>query len=202
MPDCDAMPSCPAASVSTRRAVGRLAVPVVAAFVLGAVFPAVAQTGDWPSKPIRLIVNFPPGSSPDIVGRSIAQPLSQALGQPVVVENRAGAGGTVGVEVAARATPDGYTLLMTAGSTMAIGPHVYSKLPYDAVKDLAPVAAAARIENYLIVRADLPVKSYADFVAMLRKNPGKFIYGSAGSGTSLPSGYCCCSRETGSNEQA
>ena len=185
MPDCDAMPSCPAASVSTRRAVGRLAVPVVAAFVLGAVFPAVAQTGDWPSKPIRLIVNFPPGSSPDIVGRSIAQPLSQALGQPVVVENRAGAGGTVGVEVAARATPDGYTLLMTAGSTMAIGPHVYSKLPYDAVKDLAPVAAAARIENYLIVRADLPVKSYADFVAMLRKNPGKFIYGSAGSGTSL-----------------
>lgn len=185
MPDCDAMSSCPAASVSRRRAVGRLAVPVVAAFVLGAAFPAAAQTGDWPSKPIRLIVNFPPGSSPDIVGRSVAQPLSQALGQSVVVENRAGAGGTVGVEAVARATPDGYTLLMTAGSTIAIGPHVYSKLPYDTVKDLAPVAAAARIENYLIVRADLPVKTYADFVAMLRKNPGKFTYGSAGSGTSL-----------------
>lgn len=185
MPDPDATLCRVAAPVSRRRAVSVLALPAVAALVFSAVGSVAAQTGDWPSKPIRLIVNFPPGSSPDIVGRAVAQPLSQALGQPVVVENRTGAGGTVGVEVVARASPDGYTLLMTAGSTMAIGPHIYAKLPYDTVKDLTPVAAAARIENYLIVRAELPVKTYADFVALLRKNPGKFIYGSAGNGTSL-----------------
>jgi len=185
MPDSDATLFRVVASVSRRRALRRLVLPVVAVFGFGTIGPVAAQTGDWPSKPIRLIINFPPGSSPDIVGRAVAQPLSQALGQPVVVENRTGAGGTVGVEAAARSPADGYTLLMTAGSTMAIGPHVYSKLPYDAVKDLTPIAAAARIENYLIVRADLPVKTYADFVALLRANPGKYTYGSAGSGTSL-----------------
>ena len=152
---------------------------------LVAVPGAQAQPGDWPVKPVRMIVNFPPGSSPDIVGRAVAQPLSQALGQQVVIENRTGAGGIVGVEAVARAPADGYTILMTAGSTMSIGPHVYSKLPYDPVKDLAPVAAAARIENYLVIRADLGVKTYAEFVALLRANPGKFTYGSAGSGTSL-----------------
>ncbi len=146
---------------------------------------ARAQGADWPNKPIRLVVNFPPGSSPDIVGRAVAGPLAQSLGQPVVIENRAGAGGTVGVEAVVRSAPDGYTILMTAGSTMSIGPHVYARLPYNPVKDLTPVAAAARIENYLMVRADLPVKTYAEFAALLRRNPGKFSYGSAGSGTSL-----------------
>jgi tripartite-type tricarboxylate transporter receptor subunit TctC len=170
-----------ACSGALRRRVALGALAMLAALPAG----VSAQTGDWPNKPIRLVVNFPPGSSPDIVGRAVAGPLGQALGQSVVIENRAGAGGTVGVEVVARSAPDGYTILMTAGSTMSIGPHVYSKLPYNPVKDLTPVAAAARIENYLVVRADLPVKTYAEFAALLRKSPGKFSYGSAGSGTSL-----------------
>jgi len=144
---------------------------------------ALAQA-DYPTKPIRLVVNFAPGSSPDILGRTIAAPLSQALGQPIVIENRAGAGGTVGVDAVAKSAPDGYTLVMTAGSTMSIVPHVLAKLPYNPEKDLVPVAAGARIENFLVVRADLPTKDYKDFLNFARTNPGKLSYGSAGSGTS------------------
>lgn len=145
---------------------------------------AASQSADWPAKPIRMIINFPPGSSPDIVGRAIAQPLGQQLGQPVVIENRAGAGGHVGVEALAKSAPDGYTILTTAGSTLAIGPHVYAKLPYDPARDITPVAAGARIENFLIVRADLPVKTYQQFVEYAKKNGGRMSYGSAGNGTS------------------
>ena len=144
---------------------------------------AQAQT-DYPNKPIRLVVTFAPGSSPDIVARTIATPLAQVLGQPVVIENRAGAGGTVGVDLVAKSPPDGYTLMVTAGSTMTIVPHVMGKLPYNPERDVIPVAAGARIENFLVVRADLPATTYKQFVDFARRNPGKLSYGSAGSGTS------------------
>ena len=139
---------------------------------------------DYPNKPIRLIVTFAPGSSPDIVGRAVATPLGPALGQAIVIENRTGAGGTVGVDVVAKSAPDGYTLLMTAGSTMSIVPHVLPKLPYNPERDLAPVAAGARIENFLVVRSELPTTSYKEFLEHAKRNPGKLSYGSPGSGTS------------------
>lgn len=156
--------------------------------VAGAVqFPRVAwaQPGGWPSKPVRVIVNFPPGSSPDVLARAVSLPLQQALGQPVLVENRAGASGMIGADVVAKATADGHTLLMTAGSTITTNPFIYSKIPYDTAKDLVPVAAAARIVLFLVVKPGLPVKNMQEFLAYLKANPGKLSYGSAGNGTGL-----------------
>jgi tripartite-type tricarboxylate transporter receptor subunit TctC len=138
----------------------------------------------WPAKPIKLIVNFPPGGSPDIVARAVATPLSQALGQPVVVENRSGAGGILGADAAAKAAPDGYTILLSSGSAMSIVPHVAAKMPFDPVKDLVPVAAGARLELFLVSRSDLPFNNYADFIKHIKANPGKLSYGSPGNGTS------------------
>ena len=154
--------------------------------IAGAVrFPAAAwaQPGGWPSKPIRLIVNFPTGSSPDVLARAVSLPLQQALGQPVVVENRAGASGMIGADVVAKAPADGYTLLMTAGSTITTNPFIYAKISYDTAKDLVPVAAAARIVLFLVVKPGLPVKNVQEFLAYLKAHPGKLSYGSAGNGT-------------------
>ena len=154
--------------------------------VAGAVrFPgtAWAQPGGWPSKPIRLVVNFPPGSSPDVLARAVSLPLQQTLGQPVVVENRAGASGMIGADVVAKAPADGYTLLMTAGSTITTNPFIYAKIPYDTAKDLVPVAAAARIVLFLVVKPGLPVKNVQEFLAYLKAHPGKLSYGSSGNGT-------------------
>ena len=152
-----------------------------------AVLPGAARAqpaSGWPNKPLRLIVNFPAGSSPDVLARAFVTPLGNALGQSIVIENRAGASGMIGADAVAKAAPDGYTLLMTAGSTMAISPAI-SKLPFDAAKDLVPVAAVARIALFLVQRADLPPKNLREFIAYLKANPGKFSYGSAGNGTGL-----------------
>jgi len=156
----------------------------LAALALACAPGTLLAQADYPNKPIRLIVTFAPGSSPDIVGRAVATPLGTALGQPIVIENRTGAAGTVGVDAVAKSAPDGYTLLMTAGSTMSIVPHVITKLPYNPERDLAPVAAGARIENFLVVRSELPTKSYKEFLDYAKRNPGKLSYGSPGSGTS------------------
>ena len=144
-----------------------------------------AQPDAWPVKPVRLIVNFPPGSSPDVLARAISLPLYQALGQSVVVENRAGASGMIGADLVAKAPADGYTLLMTAGSTITTNPFIYPRIAYDTEKDLVPVAAAARIALFLVVRPDLPVTNVKEFVAYLKANPGKLTYGSAGNATGL-----------------
>ena len=145
---------------------------------------AMAQaSNDWPNRPIRLVVNFPPGSSPDVVGRAIATPLSQRLGQPLVVDNRAGAGGSLGADIAAKAAPDGYTLLASSGSAISINPHVYRKLAFDPDKDLIPVAAAARIELFLVASERAPFNTYEEFLSLAKKEPGRFSYGSAGNGT-------------------
>ena len=147
-----------------------------------AVPAAFAQA--WPTKPIRLIVNFPPGGAADQIARAVATPLSQALGQTVVVENKAGAGGNIGGEAAARATPDGYTFLMSSGGMVSINPAIYPSMPFDPVKDLTPVAAAARVLVFLEVKPSLPVKNAQEFIAYLKANPEKLSYGSPGVGSS------------------
>ncbi|MGE0349326.1 Bug family tripartite tricarboxylate transporter substrate binding protein [Hydrogenophaga sp.] len=146
---------------------------------------ATAQVTGWPSKPVRVIVNFPPGSSPDVLARAVSQPLQQALGQPVIVENRAGASGMIGAEAVAKSPSDGHTLLMTAGSAITTNPFIYASMPYDSDKDLVPVAAVARITLFLVVRADLPAKTAREFLAHLKANPGKLSYASAGNATGL-----------------
>jgi tripartite-type tricarboxylate transporter receptor subunit TctC len=144
---------------------------------------AWAQAG-WPSRPVRLIVNFAPGSSPDVVGRALVQPLQEALGQPVIVENRAGASGNVGAEAVVKSNADGHTLLVTAGSTISIGPLI-NAVPFDVNRDLTPVAAIARLSVFLVSRADLPPKTVKELVDYMKARPGKLSYGSSGSGSSL-----------------
>src|SRR5438105_90178 len=138
----------------------------------------------YPSKPVRLIVPFAPGGSTDIFARLIADRLAAPLGQPVVVENRAGAAGNIGAEAVARAAPDGYTLLMATTGVMAINNALYRNMTYDAATDLAPVVFVASISNVLIVPPDLPAKSVAELIALAQTQPGRLSYGSAGAGTS------------------
>lgn len=139
-----------------------------------------AQT--WPAKPIRIIVNVPPGGGIDQIARTAAPGLGEVLGQTVVVDNRAGAGGNIGVEQVAKAAPDGYTLLATIGSTVVMGPHLY-KLSVDAGRDLLPIAPIARTLMFLVARPNLSIGSVAELVAFARANPGKLNYGTPGVGT-------------------
>ncbi len=145
-------------------------------------FAPLAGAQAWPDRPIRLIVNFGVGGAPDVVARLYGPRLSEALGQSVVIDNRAGAGGNIGVEAVARSTPDGHTLLSSASSSFVIGPHIY-KLGFDPVKDVMPVAPTALTPMYLVVRPSFAVKSIAELIAHARANPGKLNYGSAGAGT-------------------
>ena len=145
--------------------------------------PLSANAQEWPVKPIKLIVSFPAGSSPAVVGRAIAVPLSQRLGQPVVIENRSGATGMLGANVVAKSAPDGYTFLVTSGSSMTITVHTMANIPFDTEKDLIPVAAAARIPLFLVVRPSLGVKNYAEFIAYAKSKPGKLSYATPGNGS-------------------
>jgi tripartite-type tricarboxylate transporter receptor subunit TctC len=142
---------------------------------------AAAQT--FPSRPVRLVVPFPPGGPLDIIGRAIAQKLGDAWGQSVVVDNRPGAGGNIGAELVAKAAPDGYTILMGALSTHAVNPSLYAKMPYDAVKDFAPITLVAITPNVLVVNASLPVNSAREFVAYAKVNSGKLAFGSGSNGS-------------------
>ena len=142
---------------------------------------ANAQT--YPSKPIHLIVPFPPGGPTDIVGRLVAQKISEGVGQPVVVENRAGAGGTVGSIAAAKSPPDGYTLLYGSTSTLAIAPSLYRNLPYDPRKSFAPISLVSRGPILVAVNAQVPARTLKEFIDLAKKQPGKLSYSSAGSGT-------------------
>ena len=144
----------------------------------------VAWAQTWPSKPIRVVVNFPPGGAADVIARSVAAPLQESLGQPVVVENRAGSGGNLGGDVVAKAAPDGYTLLMSSGGMVSVNPHIYAKMSFDPAKDLAPVAAAARVLVFLVVKPEFPAANAKDFIANLKANPGKRSFGSPGNGSS------------------
>ena len=156
---------------------------IAAGLSAAAAHSAWAQTA-WPTKPIRIVVNFPPGGAADQLARTIAAPLQESLGQPVTVENRAGAGGNLGGDVVAKSLADGYTLLFSSGGMVSVNPFIYPRMPFDPTKDLAPVAAAARVLVFLVVRSESPVKTYADFIADLKANPGRRSYGSPGNGSS------------------
>lgn len=147
-----------------------------------AVTPVLAQT--FPSKPIKVIVSFPPGGAADQIARAVSVPLSEALGQPVVVENRAGANGNIGAEAVVKASADGYTLLMSSGGTVSINPHLFPKMSFDPVKDLTPVAAAARVLVFLEANPKMPVNNIQEFLVYVKANPGKLSFGSPGSGSS------------------
>ncbi len=159
--------------------------------VLGALVAAAgllpltqAQAQAYPNKPVKVIVNFPPGGAADVLARLLSAPLQDALGQPVVVENRGGAGGNIGADAVAKASGDGYTLLMSSGGTLSINPHLYARMPFDPNKDLVPVAAVARVAVYLVSRPELPAKNVNEFVAHLKANPGRLTFGSPGTGSS------------------
>lgn len=156
---------------------------IAAALPLSCAAPA-AFAQAYPSKPVRIVVSFPPGGAADQIARAVSQPLQDALGQPVVVENRAGANGNIAGEAVAKSPADGHTLLMSSGGTVSINPHLYPRMPFDPVKDLVPVAAAARVLVFLEVHPKVPVNSAKEFIAYLKANPGKLSFGSPGNGSS------------------
>ena len=145
---------------------------------------ATAQAQDYPVKPITMIVPFTPGGGTDIMARLVADKLGRALGQSILVDNRAGAGGTIGTELAARAEPNGYTLMMGSVSTISINPSLYKKLSINPIKDLAPVGLFASTPSVIAVPNSLPVNNLEELIAYAKANPGKINFGSAGSGTS------------------
>ena len=156
-------------------------VPQIAAFVLAA--PGLCFAADtlrYPQKPIRFIVTFAPGGGTDIFARAIAQKFSEAWGQPVIVDNRAGGNGNIGTDLVAKAS-DGYTILLTTNATIVINPHL-SRLPYDPVRDLAPVSQVATLPFVLLVHPALPVKSVAELIALAKAKPGQLNFGSSGGG--------------------
>ena len=138
----------------------------------------------WPSKPIKYIVPFAPGGSTDILGRIVAEKLTVALGQPVVVENKPGAGGGLGADFVAKAAPDGYTIMGGTISTHAINASLYSNLPYDPVKDFVAITLLARVPNMLVINPDVPAKTVVELIKLLKANPSKYTFASAGNGTS------------------
>ncbi|MEY3631904.1 MAG: hypothetical protein RI937_102, partial [Pseudomonadota bacterium] len=145
--------------------------------------PANAQA--FPNKPVRLIVPFVAGGATDIVARLVAQKLSAAWGQPVVVENRGGAGGNIGADAVAKSPADGYTILVTSGSIVTVNPHMYAKMPFDAKKDLAPITNLASGPQVLVVHPAVPAKNVKELVALAKSKPGQLNFGSAGIGSQV-----------------
>jgi tripartite-type tricarboxylate transporter receptor subunit TctC len=154
---------------------------LVALLLVFAAALAYAQT--YPAKPVRLIVPFPAGGGSDVVGRIVAQKLGERIGQQVIVDNRAGAGGSIGTEAVVKAPPDGYTVVLASTSEIAINPGIYSKLNYDTVKDLAPVAMVAATPMVVIIHPTFPVASMHDFIALAKAKPGAINVASSGAGT-------------------
>ena len=144
--------------------------------------PGGALAQAYPSKPVRVIIVFPPGGSNDIVGRIVFQKMSESLGKQFVIDNRGGAAGTIGSDVVAKSPPDGYTIMVQSATHVA-NPHLYKKLPYDTLKDFIGVTTLARQVGMLVVHPALPVKSVKEFIALARARPGQMIYGSAGNGS-------------------
>jgi len=137
----------------------------------------------YPAKPIRFVIPFPPGGSTDLLGRIIGQQWAELMGQQVIIDNRGGAAGIIGVENAARSAPDGYTLVLGHIGTFGVGPSLYSKLPYDPVRDFVPIGLFGGVSNLLVVHPSLPVKSAKELIALARARPGQLNYGSAGVGS-------------------
>jgi len=158
------------------------------ALAVAAVVPGLTQAAaEYPSKPLRFIVPYPPGGPLDTMARLLAEKVRDSLGQPVIVENRAGAGGNIGADLAAKANPDGYTLVMGAVATHAINPFLFANLPYDPIKDFAPVTIVASVPNVLVMNDDFAKKNHieklGDLIAYAKANPGRLNYGSGGNGS-------------------
>ena len=152
--------------------------------LFGLVPAAMAAEQAYPNRPVRIIVPFPPGGGVDISNRIVITRLTEFLGQPIVIENRAGASGNLGAEIAAKSTPDGYTLFATSIAQHGVSPALYKKLPYDAIKDFAPISLYGTTPNVLVVHPSVPVKSVAEFIAYAKAGGGKINYASPGVGTS------------------
>ena len=156
-------------------------------FVLAAIGVLSGNAGaqDYPNKPLRLIVPFPPGGGNDILARSVGQRLAETIGQQVIVDNRGGAGGLIGAELAAKAVPDGYTIFLASIGNLAFMPALHAKLPYDPVRDFAPLTLLATSAFIMVVNPSLPAKSVKELIALARAKPGQLNYGSSGQGSSL-----------------
>jgi tripartite-type tricarboxylate transporter receptor subunit TctC len=163
----------------------RLVRVAFAATALGVLAAAPAQAQPYPAKPIRLVVPFPPGGAVDFYARVVQQPLSEVLGQTVVIENKAGASGMVGLDLVAKSPPDGYTLALGNIASLAINVGIYDKMPYDPAKDVSPITHTIDVNYMLVVHPSVPATTTAELIAYAKANPGKLAYGSAGSG-SLP----------------
>ena len=157
-------------------------VRIALACAASALSTAQAQP-NYPTRPIRLVVPFPPGGNIDITARTVAPGLSDILGQQIVVDNRGGAGGLIGTELVAKAVPDGYTLVIGSSGTLTVAPSLYSKMPYDALKDIGPIALLSYAPIVLVVNPNLPAKSLKEFVALAKSRAGKMIMSSSGNGT-------------------
>jgi tripartite-type tricarboxylate transporter receptor subunit TctC len=168
-----------------RKQIGRTLASAItiAAATMSAVASAQTPVPPFPAKIVRLVVPFAPGGSTDIIARLIGQKLTEAWGQTVIVENRPGGGGNVGVDYVAKSAPDGYTLIFGHVGTFGFGPSLYSKLPYDAVKDFAPIILFAAVPNMLVVHPSLPARSVKELVALARARPGQLNYASSGNGS-------------------
>src|SRR5688572_172356 len=149
--------------------------------MLAAAMPAVAQ--EWPAKPVKIMVPFGPGSTPDVVARLIADHLQKSLGQPFVIENKPGASGNTGTDAVAKAAPDGYTIGVSIGGPLAINTLLFSKLPYDPKTEIAPITQLVTQPSALTVNSSVKVNSVAELVALLKREPGKFNFGSIGNGS-------------------
>jgi tripartite-type tricarboxylate transporter receptor subunit TctC len=146
-------------------------------------FPLFAAAQAWPAKPVRIVVAYPPGGGIDVMARQIADKLTAAWGQPVIVENKPGANTIVATESAAKAAPDGYTVLMTTDATFSINPHLYAKLPYDAERDFIPVTMLVLLQQLLVANPALPANTLPELIAYAKQHPGKVNYASYGSGS-------------------
>lgn len=154
-----------------------------AAWLIAALPAIAADAQSYPSKPIRIIVPFPPGGISDVMSRVFGQKFTDTWNQPVIVENRTGAGGNIGADIVAKSPPDGYTLVMGSIGTHAVNVSLFSKLPYDPVRDFAPVALVIQADGLLVLHPSVPVKTVKDLIALARAHPGQLVYASAGNGT-------------------
>ncbi len=156
---------------------------LLAPLILFSIFANTATADTWPSKPVKIVLGFPPGGATDTLSRDFAAKLSEELGQQVIIDNRPGAGGTIGADLVAKAAPDGYTLTIGTTSNHAIAVALYKKLPYDPIKDFAPITVLAVSQNVVVVNPSIPANNIKELVAYAKANPDRMNFGSSGNGT-------------------